>query len=342
MKNIMITGGAGFIGSHLVNYFAEKYPEYNLIVVDSLTYAGDLNHIDGMSDINFMNIKPNVKVYRYDIFNNVPLIKTLFRSLYITDVIHLAAESHVDNSILDPMTFINTNVTGTVNLLNMAKHHWGDNSKVNRFHHVSTDEVYGDLQLDSSPFSEDTPYAPSSPYSASKAASDHFVRAFGRTHGMNYTISNCSNNYGPHQHLEKLIPTVISKLHMGEKIPVYGTGDNIRDWLWVGDHVTAIDEIFHNGKSGETYNVGGDNELTNLELISRICILYFQMYDKSIPFGVNGVDLPIEFVTDRKGHDFRYAINSNKLQTNLNWSPNSDMEKYLRETISYYVSKINN
>ena len=337
MKNILITGGAGFIGSHVVNHFAEKYPEYNLYVVDSLTYAGDLNHINGMSDINLMNNKHNITIFRYDIFKDTQDIKSLFKNHNITDVIHLAAESHVDNSILDPMTFINTNIIGTVNLLNIAKTFWGEDSKKNRFYHVSTDEVYGDLELDSTPFTEETAYDPSSPYSASKAASDHFVRAYARTYKMNTIISNCSNNFGPHQHDEKLIPTVIRKLYNKEKVPVYGTGENIRDWLWVGDHVLAIDEIFHEGRTGQTYNVGGDNELTNLQMIDAIFTAYKELYPNML-----GDGFPFEFVVDRKGHDFRYSVNSNKLQTMLNWKPSANMFEHLKETVRYYVNKLDN
>jgi len=328
-KNILITGGAGFIGSHVVNYFTDKYPNYYFILVDSITYAADLNNIQ-------LN-KPNLELWKADI-RDVEIMRMLFKDREVTDVIHLAAESHVDNSITDPNIFAETNVIGTLNLLNVAKEFWGENSE-NRFHHVSTDEVYGDLTMDEKPFTELTPYDPSSPYSASKAASDHFVRAYARTYGMNVTISNCSNNYGPHQHKEKLIPVIINKLMKGENIPVYGKGENVRDWLWVGDHVTAIDEIFHNGRKGHTYNVGGDNEMSNIELVKRICTLYAEHTNGGVmPEEVN---IPIEFVTDRKGHDFRYAINSNKLQTNLNWKPRSDMRDGLIETIKYYGEKEN-
>lgn len=327
-KNILITGGAGFIGSHVVNHFYEKYPDYKIVVLDALTYASNLSNINCLNEIEFIN--GNICDGYY--------MERIFEKYDITDVIHLAAESHVDNSIENPNVFVETNVNGTVNLLNSAMRHWGGNSKDNRFYHISTDEVYGDLELDSHAFTENTPYDPSSPYSASKAASDHFVRAYGRTYGMNTIISNCSNNYGPHQHNEKLIPTVIRKLHAGENIPVYGTGENIRDWLWVGDHVKAIDEIFHNGKSGNTYNVGGDNELTNIEIIKRICIIYSELYgNKDL-----GVTIPIEFVTDRKGHDFRYAVNSDYLQTNLNWKPEKEMGEGLKETIEYYVKRYEN
>jgi dTDP-glucose 4,6-dehydratase len=335
-KNILITGGAGFIGSHVVNYFTDKYPDCKIIVIDSLTYASNIDNIIYIND----STAPAPE------FNNLTFVKLdirianrvnfIFKKYNITDVIHLAAESHVDNSITDPNIFVETNVMGTLNLLNAAKEHWGENSD-NRFHHVSTDEVYGDLTLDGNPFVETTPYDPSSPYSASKAASDHFVRAYARTYKLNITISNCSNNYGPHQHSEKLIPVVINKLIKGEKIPVYGKGENIRDWLWVGDHVTAIDEIFHNGKNGQTYNVGGDQELTNIDIIYKICEIFHNIYVNVDSPIITLPNFPIEFVTDRKGHDLRYAVNSNKLQVNLNWKPEKDLGEGLKETIEYYV-----
>lgn len=331
-KRILITGGAGFIGSHVVQYFVDNYPQYSLYVLDAETYASNywnIEHLNVHGQINYI----------HDDIRNADMLENIFEMANITDVIHLAAESHVDNSIYEPNIFVETNVIGTVNLLNAAKDHWGEDSNNNRFYHISTDEVYGDLKLNEKPFTEETPYNPSSPYSASKAASDHFVRAYGRTYGMNVVISNCSNNYGPHQHKEKLIPTVIRCLVEGKLIPLYGTGQNIRDWLWVGDHVKAIDEIFHNGKKGHTYNIGGDEELTNLEMIKRICVLYAKyMNGGEYP---EQVDIPIKYVTDRKGHDFRYAINSNKLQTNLNWSPKKDFEDGMTETIEYYVKQFN-
>tara|TARA_R110000796_G_scaffold58413_4_gene134881 strand:+ start:31879 stop:32916 length:1038 start_codon:yes stop_codon:yes gene_type:complete len=339
-KNILITGGAGFIGSHVVNHFTEKYPNDRIVVMDSLTYASNYKNVNGLEKGVHGNLRfwfnEKVEFIKGDIRNEIT-VNDIFKYFRITDVIHLAAESHVDNSITDPNIFVETNVMGTLNLLNAAKEHWGEDSD-NRFHHVSTDEVYGDLELDEAPFTENTPYDPSSPYSASKAASDHFVRAYARTYNMNVTISNCSNNYGPHQHSEKLIPVVINKLIKGEKIPVYGKGENVRDWLWVGDHVTAIDEIFHNGKSGHTYNVGGDNEMTNIDIIYKICEIFNNLYNNIESPIVSLPDFPIEFVTDRKGHDLRYAINSNKLQTNLNWKPEKNFEEGLYETIKYYVN----
>lgn len=340
-KKILITGGAGFIGSHVVNYFADKYPDYKIIVMDSQTYASDLSNIGFGCKPKRQNAK-NVMLMRPEDsdIRDIASVERVFNVLGVTDVIHLAAESHVDNSIENPNIFIETNVVGTLNLLKAAVNAWGENSP-NRFHHVSTDEVYGDLQLDEAPFTELTPYAPSSPYSASKAASDHLVRVYGRTFGLNITISNCSNNYGPHQHKEKLIPVVINKLFNGEKIPVYGNGKNVRDWLWVGDHVTAIDEIFHYGLKGHTYNVGGDNEMTNIDIIYKICELFYNIYHNSESPIITLADYPIEFVADRKGHDFRYAINSNKLQTTLNWKPKKDFGKGLIETIKYYENQRN-
>lgn len=345
-KKILITGGAGFIGSHVVNHFVEKYPDYQIIVLDALTYASNIENINGVEIVTLEKYNteewsdkffPSNLVVEVGDITSHNVIDEIFYEYGITDIIHLAAESHVDNSIDNPMVFVNTNVIGTVNLLNVAKKYWGENSKVNRFYHVSTDEVYGDLELDSAPFTENTPYDPSSPYSASKAASDHFVRAYGRTYGMDYVISNCSNNYGPHQHDEKLIPTVIRKLVAGEKIPVYGTGENIRDWLWVGDHVNAIDEIFHNGRNNQTYNIGGDNELTNLELINIITEIYKEQFGHTASCGAFNCEPPFKFVSDRKGHDFRYSVNSNYLQTNLNWKPSKNMGEGILETIQYYV-----
>lgn len=338
-KNILITGGAGFIGSHVVNHFCKKYPETKFVVVDSLTYASNIHNI---MEVNGSRVgwKDNLMFFKADI-RDAKAMFDIFQKCHIDGVIHLAAESHVDNSIESPNIFIETNVLGTLNLLNAAKDYWGEGSE-NRFHHVSTDEVYGDLKMDEPPFTELTPYKPSSPYSASKASSDHLVRAYARTYNMNVTISNCSNNYGPHQHKEKLIPVVINSLMEGKTIPVYGKGENVRDWLWVGDHVKAIDEIFHNGKKGHTYNVGGDYELTNIKLITMIFFNYLSKYKPEYlnAYGLKNLkntEVPIKFVTDRKGHDLRYAINSNKLQTELNWKPEKSINEGLLETIDYYV-----
>ena len=324
-KTILITGESGFIGSHMVDHMVKKYPNYMIYGLDALTYAANRDntkHLEKYSNYEF--IKADIA--------NKDYINTLFNDLGITDVIHLAAESHVDNSIENPNVFVETNVIGTVNLLNAFR----NCKEEGRFHHVSTDEVYGDLQMDDPAFLETTPYDPSSPYSASKAASDHFVKAYHRTYGIDITMSNCSNNYGPHQHNEKLIPTVIRNFVEGNMVPVYGKGLNVRDWLYVKDHVKAIDMIFHFGKSGETYNVGGSVEMTNIDLVFKIgSICYQREYINT------NYENQIEFVKDRPGHDFRYAINSSKLQKELGWSPDpANFDKYLLETIDYYVEYI--
>lgn len=326
-RNVMVTGGVGFIGSHVVNYFSKKYPQDWFLVVDCLTYASNLDNVKA---------RINVTLEEVDI-RDADKIEDLFMRHGITQVIHLAAESHVDNSIEDPNIFAETNIIGTLNLLNAAKKCW-ENSKRsdNVFYHVSTDEVYGTLELDSDTFTENTCYAPHSPYSASKASSDHFVRAYHDTYGLPILISNCSNNYGPHQHVEKLIPKAITNLMNDKDIPIYGTGENIRDWLYVGDHVSAIDFILNNGTIGETYNIGGDDELTNLELITRLCIIYADLVGGRLP---DSVSIPIEFVEDRKGHDLRYGINSTKLK-NLGWKPEMDFEKGMKETINYYINNV--
>lgn len=338
-RNILITGGCGFIGSHVVNYFMDKYPQDKIVVLDSLTYASDYRNIIGLE--KFLNLITafgisNLFFEQCDI-RDTYLIDKIFERHQITHVIHLAAESHVDNSIKDPNIFVETNVLGTVNLLNAAVKYWKISDNMGqRFYHISTDEVYGSLELDSETFTENTPYAPHSPYSASKASSDHFVRAYHDTYKLPILISNCSNNYGPHQHIEKLIPKIISNLRDGKLIPVYGKGENIRDWLYVGDHVMAIDHIMNFGVVGETYNIGGDNELTNLELITQICCLYAQYNNDGVM--PSGVMIPIEYVEDRKGHDLRYGINSTKLK-NLGWKPKMDFEKGIKETIKYYLNK---
>jgi len=340
-RNILITGGAGFIGSHVVNYFVDKYPQDKIVVLDSLTYAAKAENIVGIN-INQHNNEPyvfgisNLEFVLVDI-RDAKEVDKVFEEYQITHVIHLAAESHVDNSIENPNIFVETNVMGTVNLLNSAVKYWKiSDNMAHRFYHVSTDEVYGALELDSDTFTEKTPYAPHSPYSASKASSDHFVRAYHDTYKLPILISNCSNNYGPHQHPEKLIPKIISNLRDGKNIPVYGTGENIRDWLYVGDHVRAIDHIMNFGTVGETYNIGGDNELTNLEIITQICCIYAEHMDTMGDWNVNGVNIPIEYVEDRKGHDLRYGINSSKLQ-NLGWTPKMDFEEGIKETIDYYL-----
>jgi dTDP-glucose 4,6-dehydratase len=322
-KTILITGGAGFIGSHVVKRFVTLYPGYHIINLDKLTYCGDLDNLKEVAHAE------NYTFIKGDICDN-KFLKSLFEEYKPEAIIHLAAESHVDNSIDNPNVFIQTNVVGTCNLLNMAVKY-----NVERFYHVSTDEVYGDLELGDSPFVETTPYNPNSPYSASKASSDHFVRAYGSTYNLNYVISNCSNNYGPNQYPEKLIPKVIKSIIKKETIPVYGKGDNIRDWLYVEDHAKAIDLIFHRGLMGETYNIGGDTEKTNLDLVRILC--------NEIDFLTNNQNSStelIKFVEDRKGHDFRYAINSDKIKQELGWEPDTPFMYGIRETIEWYIKKI--
>ena len=332
MKNILITGAAGFIGSHVAKLFATKYPDYNIIICDKLSYAADINNIIDIVKLN------NVTVLTPDICN-YEIMKDIFDEYNITHVIHLAAESHVDNSIVNPFIFEENNVMGTLSLLHCAKEKWSKNNyKDNLFYHISTDEVYGSLNKDDEPFTEKNRYEPHSPYSASKAAADHFVRAYHDTYGLPTVISNCSNNYGPHQHEEKLIPMCIKKIINSENIPVYGTGENIRDWLYVGDHARAIDTIFHNSKIGETYNIGGNNEMTNIDIIKIIVKLTDELMGRPEGYSKN----LITFVDDRLGHDLRYAINSNKLQTELGWKPMMNFDDGLKNTIKYYLSKNEN
>jgi dTDP-glucose 4,6-dehydratase len=327
-KNILITGGAGFIGSHVVRHFVNKYPNYRIINFDALTYAGNLENLKDVEN------SPNYTFFEGDI-RNIQDIRFVFEAFDITDIIHLAAESHVDRSIKNPNVFAETNVIGTLNLLNVAKDRWCGfpyNLDPHRFHHVSTDEVYGALDMNpENKFKETTPYNPHSPYSASKASSDHFVKAFHDTYGLNVTISNCSNNYGPNQFPEKLIPLVINKLENGEKIPVYGTGENVRDWLYVEDHAKAIDLIFHNGVAGETYNVGGNCEKTNLEIIGELLA-------NSKIGGTHKLEDVIEFVKDRAGHDLRYAIDTTKIERELGWKPEESFESGMKKTFEWYTS----
>ncbi|MEM6397131.1 MAG: dTDP-glucose 4,6-dehydratase [Bacteroidota bacterium] len=324
-RKILITGGAGFIGSNLVLRMVAKYPDYQFVNLDALTYAGNLDNIEELE------AAPNYRFVHGDI-REVDLIKSLFQAHDFDSVIHLAAESHVDRSIENPSDFITTNVMGTVNLLNVAKAYWGDDLSEKRFYHVSTDEVYGSLG-ETGLFSEETPYDPRSPYSASKASSDHFVRAYYHTYDLPIVISNCSNNYGPLQFPEKLIPLMIDKLRNKEPLPVYGDGSNVRDWLWVGDHCAAIDLIFHQGRVGETYNIGGLNERRNIDLVHSICDLTDELLGRPAGTGRHLID----FVKDRPGHDKRYAIDSSKLQEELGWKPTVSVEEGLRKTVAWYL-----
>ena len=332
-KTILITGGAGFIGSNFVPYFSAKYPEYNIINLDKLTYAGNLANLAECESM------PNYTFVQGDICDR-ELIDKLFAEHDIRGVIHFAAESHVDNSIKCPDAFIKTNINGTFNLVDAARRHWMDGpSQVKpgyencRFHHISTDEVYGALGATGF-FTETTPYAPNSPYSASKASSDFIVRAYHHTFGMNVTTSNCSNNYGPKQHNEKLIPHIIAKALAGEPLPIYGRGENVRDWLYVLDHCKAIDLIFHNGKSGETYNIGGHNERNNITIVNTICGILDNLRPRA---DGHKYAEQITFVADRAGHDFRYAIDATKLETELGWRADETFDTGIVKTVKWYL-----
>jgi len=322
-KNILITGGAGFIGSHVVRRFVNRYPDYHIINLDALTYAGNL------ANLTDLEAADNYTFRKCDI-TNISEVETLFEEFKIHSVIHLAAESHVDRSITNPIDFVMTNVVGTVVLLNAFKQ-YGE-AVEGRFYHVSTDEVYGTLG-DEGKFTESTPYDPNSPYSASKASSDHFVRAYHETYKLPVVISNCSNNYGSHQFPEKLIPLMIHNIKNSKPLPVYGKGENVRDWLWVEDHASAIDVIFHRGRLGETYNIGGNNEWKNLDLVYKLC----EIMDRKLgrPEG-KSAEL-ITFVTDRAGHDFRYAIDASKLESELGWSPSVAFDQGFEKTINWYL-----
>ncbi len=325
-KNILITGGAGFIGSHVVRLFVNKYLNYNIINLDKLTYAGNLANVKDIENA------PNYTFVKADICDFDTMLE-LFAKYNIDGVIHLAAESHVDRSIKDPFTFARTNVMGTLSLLQAAKHHWNGNYEGKRFYHISTDEVYGTLEFDGTFFTEDTSYDPHSPYSASKASSDHFVRAFADTYGMPTVVTTCSNNYGPYQFPEKLIPLFINNIRHGKALPVYGAGENVRDWLYVVDHARAIDVIFHNGKNGDTYNIGGFNEWQNIDLIKVIISTVDRLLGNP-----EGHSLPlITYVTDRAGHDLRYAIDSNKLKNELGWEPSLQFEEGIEHTVRWYL-----
>ena len=325
-KIILITGGAGFIGSHLVKRMVKKYPNYRIVNLDLLTYAGNLLNLSEIEN------EPNYHFIKGDITDS-NYIEQIFNEFQPDTLIHLAAESHVDRSILDPMAFVKTNVLGTVVLLNACRKFWNDKNKNYRFYHVSTDEVYGSLGS-SGYFTESTAYDPHSPYSASKASSDHFVRAYGDTYGLDVVISNCSNNYGPNQFPEKLIPLTLQNIIKEKEIPVYGKGENVRDWLWVEDHASAIDLILHSGKTGETYNIGGNNEKKNIEVVKLLC----QIADSKLNRPIGSSEELIRFVTDRPGHDLRYAIDSSKITNELGWKPSLTFEQGIERTVEWYLN----
>lgn len=326
MKTILITGGAGFIGSHVVRLFVNKYPDYTVVNLDKLTYAGNLENLRDIED------KPNYSFEKVDIVD-AEAVRNLFGKYVFDGVIHLAAESHVDRSILNPLEFIMTNVVGTVNLLNAARESWKENFEGKLFYHVSTDEVYGSLG-ETGLFTEETSYDPRSPYSASKASSDHFVRAYNNTYDLPVVISNCSNNYGSFQFPEKLIPLFINNIKNNQSLPVYGKGDYTRDWLFVEDHATAIDVIFHRGKIGETYNIGGFNEWQNIDLIKLLC----KIMDAKLNRTEGTSEQLITYVKDRPGHDKRYAIDATKLEKELGWKPSLVFEEGLEKTVDWYLA----
>ncbi len=325
-KKILITGGAGFIGSHVVRLFVNKYPNYHIYNLDALTYAGNLENLSDIQDYpNYTFLKGNIC--------DVLFLSKLFDTAEFDGVIHLAAESHVDRSIANPGAFIETNILGTVNLLNAARNQWKNNLEGKRFYHISTDEVYGSLGNEGY-FTETTAYDPRSPYSASKAGSDHLVRAYHHTFNLPVVITNCSNNYGPNQFPEKLIPLIINNIKTNKALPVYGQGLNVRDWLYVEDHAAAIDTVFHNGTVGQTYNIGGNNEWKNIDLVKKMC----SIMDVKLGRQIGESEKLISYVTDRAGHDLRYAIDSSKIQNELGWRPSLDFEQGLEKTIDWYLA----
>ncbi len=327
MQNILVTGSAGFIGSNFVRYFLQAEPRARIINLDALTYAGSLENLHDLPD-------ENRHIFIHGDITNRALVARLFQEHSIDTVVHFAAESHVDRSILGPAPFIQTNIVGTFTLLEAARKAWRGRNDV-RFHHVSTDEVYGSLEPDDPPFSESTPYDPRSPYSASKASSDHLVRAYGHTYGLPITVTNCSNNYGPYQFPEKLIPLMILNALQGKPLPVYGDGQQIRDWLYVEDHCEGIYRVLKDGRPAETYNIGGGNQPTNLQIVQQICTLLDEFVPQSAPH-----KQLITFVQDRPGHDRRYAMDIRKMQAELNWTPRESLESGLRRTVRWYLEHL--